>query len=175
MKRLNKMFFVILLLGSSMMAMSAKVEKPGLVHGTTVGKYKKPGAPVDIRYTTQHIQAGDESTVFIELLTTKKSGTMSVNMNLDNALTPIGNFDTEKRFNLDGSKAYPLTFKVIANSDGVYYIRLLVTIQGKGFRAFAVPVYVGNGSVKLKRRPLQKTKSGENITVMPAQERIIQH
>ena len=175
MRKINIILFMTLLTGSSVMGMSAKIKKPELVHGTTLGKYKKPGAPVDIDYTTQHIQAGDESSVSIILLTPEKQGSMQVQVKLDRGLTPVGSFDKVKQFSLDGSSKYPLNFKVIANSDGVYYIRLLVTIQGKGFRAFAVPVYVGNGSVKLKRRPLQKTKSGENITVMPAQERIIQH
>jgi len=175
MRKINIILFVMLLTGSSAMAMSAKVEKPELVHGTTLGKYKKPGAPVDIDYTTQHIQAGDESSVNIVLLTPEKQGSMQVQIKLDRGLTSVGSFDQMKQFNLDGSNRYPLHFKVIASSDGVYYIRLLVNMESKGFRAFAVPVYVGNGSVKLKRKPLQKSKSGENIVVSPAQEKIIQH
>ncbi len=38
---------------------SAKVEKPVLVKGTSVGEYAKPGAPVEIRYTSEHVSVGD--------------------------------------------------------------------------------------------------------------------
>jgi hypothetical protein len=173
MKKINLFILASALMGSSVMAMSSKVQKPEIVRGTTLGTYKKPGAPIDIDYRTQHIQAGDESVVDIRLITSQKEGRMDVKVELDGGLTPVGNVSPSYSFKLDGSREYPLHFKVIASSDGVYYIRLLVQMGSKGFRAFAVPVYVGNGTVKLKRMPVMKSKEGERISVMPAQETII--
>lgn len=177
MKKGNKIIMAsaVLLTASSLVLVSSKITKSERIHGTTLGHYKKPGAPVDIDYTTERIRPGGESHVDITLLTPEKDGTMQVKIRLDRALTPAGDFDRVRRFKLDGSKKYPLSFDVIGERNGVYYIRLLVSMGSKGFRAFAIPLHVGNGQVPLKQKRPTKAPNGENIVVLPAQERIIQH
>ena len=171
----------LLLLGTALtittsFAMSAKVEKPKLIQGTSIGQYAKPGAPVDITYTTEHVDIGDTSAVHIVLSSRMTSGVMHVTVHVDkglNALTPVA-----KELSIplkDAKGAYSIDLKVSADDDGLYYIKLLASIKGKGFRAFAVPVYVGSGVLKINKKPIQKMKNGENITVSPAQETIIKN
>ena len=174
MKRIKLLLLSILFLGTLSMAMSAKVKEPKLVEGTTVGKYQKPGAPVDMRYTSQHVEVGQKSEVHIVLMTLGSSGVMTVKLNVDKNLQQQDTVNKKQSFKLtEGQKEYPLDLVVSADNDGLYYVRVLVSIKGKGMRAFAVPVYVGEGKLKTNKTPVQKTSTGENISVSPAVETII--
>jgi len=155
------------------MAFTAKVKAPKLVTGTSIGKYAKPGAPVDIRYTTEHVSVGDTSIVSLKLTSTASSGSMQVAINIDKSLETVGNVPLRRSFNLEGvGKVYPLDFSVVGSSDGVFYIKLFVEMKGKGFRVFVIPVHVGNAKVKKARKALQKNAQGENISVSKAVETI---
>ena len=163
-----------LLIGTSALAFTAKVEKPALVKGTSIGKYVKPGAPVDISYESQHVDAGDTSNINIILKSGSSTGTMKVKIQVDKDLHEISNVEKNLSFDLaDVKKEYPLYLEVSADEDGLYYVRILVSIKGKGMRAFAVPVYVGDGVLKTTKTEVEKTDIGENISVSAAQETII--
>ena len=163
-----------LFLGTSVMALTAKVEKPVLVKGTSVGEYAKPGAPVEISYTSEHVSMGDVSKVDISLTSSLKSGTMKVKVKVDKDLSEITNIDKHLSFDLsEEGNEYPLHLEVSADEDGLYYVRVMVSIKGKGMRSFAVPVYVGEGTLRKNKANMEKTKSGENITVFSAEETII--
>ena len=173
-----KIFKIVLtssvLLATSAMALSAKVEKPVLVKGTSIGKYAKPGAPVDIRYESQHVNIGDVSKVYIYLTSSVTSGTMKVKLKVDKALHEISRVEKHLSFDLSkGEKEFPLHLEVLADEDGLYYIKIVVSIKGKGMRAFAVPVYIGDAVLKTKKTAVEKTDKGENISVSKAQETII--
>ncbi len=163
-----------LFLGTSAMALSAKVEKPVLVKGTSVGEYAKPGAPVEISYTSEHVSVGDVSKVDINLTSSVKTGTMKVKVKVDKDLNEITTAEKHLSFDLgEGEKEYPLHLEVSADEDGLYYVRVMVNIKGKGMRSFAVPVYVGKGTLRKNKANIEKTKSGENITVFSAEETIL--
>jgi len=163
-----------LFLGISAMALSAKVEKPVLVKGTSVGQYAKPGAPVEISYTSEQVSVGDVANVDINLTSSVTTGTMKVKVKVDKDLYEITQVDKHLSFDLSkGEKEYPLHLEVSAEVDGLYYVRVMVTIKGKGMRSFAVPVYVGKGTLRKNKVKLEKTKSGENISVFSAEETII--
>ena len=164
-----------LLVGTSAMALSAKVKEPVLVKGTSIGKYKKPGAPVDISYISEHVQSGEVSRVVIVLVTRVNTGTMKVKVKLGKGLEEISNVDKQLSFDLDTDTIeYPLNMEVTADEDGLYYIKLRVAIKGKGMRAFAVPVYFGEGKLKTSHTAVEKTQEGENISVSAAEETIIE-
>lgn len=173
MKIFNVLLTSALLLGTSAMALTAKVEKPVLVKGTSVGSYAKPGAPVEISYTSEHVSVGDVTNVDINLTSSIKTGTMKVKVKVDKDLNEITTVDKHLSFDLtQGEKEYPLHLEVSADEDGLYYVRVMVTIKGKGMRSFAVPVYVGEGTLRKNKATIEKTKSGENITVFSAEETI---
>ncbi|WP_309500227.1 hypothetical protein [Sulfurovum sp.] len=163
-----------LLISTTAIAFTAKVEKSVLAKGTSIGKYAKPGAPVNITYTSEHVSMGDISKVDIVLSTNVTTGKMKVKVKVDKGLDEISDIEKHLSFDLsDGKKEYPLHLEVSAAEDGLYYVKLLVSIKGQGMRAFAVPVYVGDGTLRAKKRAVEKTTSGEIITVSPAQESIV--
>lgn len=165
-----------LLVGTVAMAMTSKTKKTKLVKGTSIGQYAKQGAPIDITYVSEHVDIGDISAVHIVLSSRVTSDVMHVKVNVDKGLNEITTVSKELSMPLKAGKGkYPIDLKVSADEDGLYYIKLLTSIKGKGFRAFAVPVYVGSGVLKMNKKPLQKMKNGENITVSPAQESIIKN
>lgn len=162
-----------LLIGTSAIAFTAKIKEPVVVKGTSIGEYSKPGAPVEIRYTSEHVEAGEVSKVDIVLLSSPITGTMKVKMKLDKQLNEISNTEKQISFDLDrDTKEYPIHLDVSADEDGLYYIKLHVVMKGKGMRAFAVPVYFGEGQLKTQKAAVEKTPKGENITVFAAEETI---
>lgn len=172
-----KIFKILLtssvLIGTSAMAFTAKVEKPASVKGTSIGKYAKPGAPVDISYETQHVNAGDVSDINIMLTSSSTIGTMKVKVKVDKDLDEISSLEKRLSFDLSKGKGeYPIVLQVSADEDGLYYIKLHVSIKGKGMRAFAVPVYIGDAVLKTNKTVVEKTEKGENISVTAAEETI---
>ena len=173
MKILKILFTSSLLISTSVMAFTAKVEKPAVVKGTSIGKYAKPGAPVDIRYESQHVNIGDTSDINIILISSSTIGTMKVTVKVDKGLDEVSSVEKHLSFDLrEGENEYPISLQVSADEDGLYYIKLVVSIKGKGMRAFAVPVYIGDAVLKTKKAEVEKTEKGENISVSKAQETI---
>ncbi len=154
-----------------------KLKEKNIVKGTTIGHYQKPGAPVDLTYTTTKVAVGAVADVNITLTTTLKSGNMNVNLTFDNNLEQVGTDYSSIIFTLSpAQKKYDINLKVKGQKDGLYYIRLLIQIDGDGgpkMRALAVPVYIGDGQLKKKTNQLlMKAIGGENISVSKAEETI---
>jgi len=172
---MNKLLLATLLIGVSVMAMSSRTHQPiDVISADSFGKYSKPGAPVEIAYTTEHINSGDICEVKATLSTTQKSGMMIILIHADEGLNQIKTIPQELLVDLATIQGkQPLEFTVSADSDGLYYIKLHITIEGKGVRTFAIPVYVGDEkSFKKVSKPVQRNASGENISVSPAVETI---
>ena len=175
MKIMKIIFVSSLLIGTSATAFTSKVKEPVLVKGTSEGAYQKPGAPVEIKYTSEHVDAGEVSKVDIVLIPKVNTGTMKVKVKLGKSLNEISSVDKQQSFDLDSdTKEFPLHLEVSADEDGLYYVKLHVVLKGKGMRAFAVPVYFGEGKLKTANSSIEKTQDGENISVSSAQESIEQ-
>jgi len=174
MKLLSRLFFSSVLLVGSAMALTAKVESPKLVKGTSIGKYAKPGAPVNITYTTEYVDVGEISNVDITLTTGVSSGMMDVEVYLDKKLHAHSEVAALHHIPLKSKNGgYVLSpIQVSAEEDGIYYVRIMVHFKDKGFRAFAVPIYVGNTEDKKRKKSQTKTKSANNITILPGKESI---
>ncbi len=159
MKILKKLFIANILIGTLLSASS-------IYKGTSIGKYNKPGLSVNITYEVEDAEVGESSDVNITLTTPINTGTMSVKMKKDNSL--IYNKETNDNIELQLNKntnEYPINLQVSANSDGLYYIRLIVSIDGLGSRAFVVPVLVGEGKEKNSSYVQRKSAFGENISI----------
>lgn len=146
--------------------------------GTTVGHYAKPGAPIDITYTTQSHKNNENNKLYdvnITLTTTVHNGIMKVQLNTGENLTSISSIEKEITFEITPKKRkYPINLQVLAKKDGLYYIRLLAKIDrgiGSKLRAFAVPVQIGKKIVK-PDTIMMKSNSGENISISKAVETI---
>jgi hypothetical protein len=145
--------------------------------GTTVGKYSKPGAPIDMTYLSDPVEKNKTSDINITLTTTVRSGTMNVLLTLDKKLTEISSIKKEITFDITPEqKKYTINLQVSSEEDGLYYIRLLTKINkgvGSKLRAFAVPVKIGKGQIKTRGTSvMMKGTNGENISVSKAIETI---
>jgi len=170
MKRLY-IFGILLLVFSH--AVGGEVKDP-VSQKSHVAKCIKPGAPVQIRYTSEPIDVGAAGTVDIVLTTQVAEGTMKVVVKTDKGLDALTEPEKPLFFELgkNDTKEYPLHLEVSSAQDGLYYVKLIVSIKGQGMRAFVVPVYVGEGVSKAEKKPVAKTSSGEAISVSTAQESI---
>ena len=174
MKHLKKTYLVSLLSASLLLATGAVAAEKTLVKGTSIGKYAKPGAPVDITFISQSVEAGEISDVTITLSTSRNDGEMSVTLKSDRGLTFEDVREKTQNIRLVGNKSdYSFTLHMRTRQDGVYYVKLLVSIDGEGSRVFAVPVFVGEGRVKKSKSSSRNTSaSGEKISVSKAVESV---
>jgi len=162
----------LLIIGGVTMAKNDKIAK-----GTTIGHYQKPGAPVDITYSSTKVGLNEVADINISLTTSVKSGEMEVKIDVDKNLELIGEQYSSIYFNLSpNQKSYDINMRVKSSKDGLYYIRLLTkidSISGAKMRALAVPVYIGKAQLKKKNKlTIMKAIGGENISVSKAQETI---
>lgn len=164
-------FCILLLVFSHAVGADVKVPVSQKAH---VAKCVKPGAPVQITYESEHIDVGVVGKVDIVLTTQVSEGTMKVVVKTDKGLDSVTGPEKPLFFELGKSdtKEYPVQVEVSSAEDGLYYVKLIVSIKGQGMRAFAVPVYVGDGVSKVEKKPVEKTSSGEAISVSAAQESI---
>ncbi len=144
-----------------------------VMSGTTIGKYMKPGLAVELAYISEKVAVGEMSDVNITVSTSSiKNGILHISISPDKKLQGF----RKKRFSFTIDKehnSFPINLKLSSNSNGIHYINIFAKIKGMGMRAFAVPVYVGNGKNNFQSKVVRKTKQGTNITISPAQESII--
>ena len=165
------------LTGNILADSNSTVDNNRTVKGTTVGKYQKPGAPIDITYRSTKVKLNEPSDINISFTTPIKSGEMEVDINIDKNLKSIGEVYNKITYSLNpNQKEYNLNFRVSSSKNGLYYIRLLTKINGVSgvkTRAFAVPIYIGNGKLQKKSHQLvMKALGGENLSISKAEESV---
>lgn len=144
---------------------------------TTKGKYRKPGAPIDMTHTEARVAIGEVAQIDVTFSTSLQSGNIEIEVTLDEGLESVEQLSSVTSFQLSTyKKDYAMKFNVSAKKDGLYYIRLL-SKAGEGeairMRSFAIPVYVGEGQLKKKgKQHIMKVIGGENLSVSQAQETI---
>jgi hypothetical protein len=168
---------IIFILSSLLLALSLYANE--ISSYSTLHHYAKPGAPVDMSYTSQKVDVNETSDVNITLSTTIKQGTISTSITLDEGLISLKPLDSNLTFNVTPQQqTFLINTQVKAPKEGLYYIRLLTKVDkgyGAKLRSFAVPVYVGkNIGVKKHHADVQMKllDSGENISVSKAIETI---
>jgi hypothetical protein len=154
-------------------------EENNIIKGDTFHSYSKPGAPIDMEFNSTRVDVNETSDINITLSTTVNSGTLNLNLNIDNNLTLINNVDENQSFEITSSnKKFPLNLQVKSENEGLFYIRLLTKIDkgyGPKLRSFAIPVYVGKRPTSLTKSISSQMKAlsnGENISVSKAVETI---
>ena len=146
---------------------------------STAQQYSKPGADIDMKYTSQKVDVNEISDVNITLTTAITKGLISVIITLDKQLETINEFDDNLTFEIiPNQQNFLIELQVKSKHQGLYYIRLLTKVD-KGYgiklRSFAVPIYVGQVE-GIKKRSLDAQMkaigSGENISISKAVETI---
>ena len=141
---------------------------------STIGKYLKPGAAVDISYTTKRVATDEVSNIDITLSSGLTKGDVSVKVNLDDNLIEESSLEKELTYQLnERNNDYKINLDVLSEEEGLFYIRLLVTIDGTRSRSFAIPVYVGeNIQNKQSLKPVITNSNGDRLSVSIAKESI---
>ncbi len=161
------------LAGNILADSNSTVDNNRTVKGTTIGKYLKPGASVNITYMSKKAKLNEPSDVNISFTTPIKSGEMEVDINFDKNLNVIGEAYDKITFALSpNQKEYNLNFRVTSSKNGLYYIRLLTKVNNRT-RAFAVPIYIGSGKLQKNGHQLvMKALNGENLSISKAEETV---
>jgi hypothetical protein len=133
--------------------------------GTTVGKYAKNGLAVDLSYSTQDVDVGENSEVNLTLTTSLTTGELKVKLlSLDKDLDGI---DTELlTFHPSSeSQSFPIQLKLSSASEGKHYLDVHVSMENQGGRVFVVPVTVGTVVKKPMSSNVQKTSTNELLSI----------
>lgn len=142
---------------------------------STVGKYMKPGASVNITHNIERVEVNEVANIDLKLISTLNSGDVSVKITLDDSL--VEEDEISKQFNYqinEENNEYFMNLQVSSEIDGLFHIRLFVTIDGSKSRTFAIPVYVG-GTVQSKQtsEEIVKNSRGERLSISNSKESII--
>ena len=169
---------LLLLMGLHAKPAETPKETPSNIKtGTTIGHYAKPGAPIDMTYTSTTVQTNEESDINITLTSNVNYGTMKVELKFDNKLVQVTDISKNLTFQITPKqKTYTIHLKAKSVEEGLFYIRLITQIDkglGSQLRAFAVPVYIGeNPKPRTKSSQVQKVMGGENLSISKAIETI---
>ncbi len=145
---------------------------------STIHQYSKPGASIDMSYSSQRVDINEVSDVNITLTTALRKGTLSTIITLDKNLTSINKFNNNLSYAiLANQQEFLINLQVNSKKEGLYYIRLLTKIDngyGVKLRSFAVPIYIGKevGITKKRIGSQMKALGAENISVSKAVETI---
>ncbi len=177
MKKLKMILILMLMMNLSAVAMTAKVKDEDktiyrLLEGETQNQMGKPGLAVDLSYKSEHVEVGEVSDVNITLISQLKQGTLKVKVApLNESL--VGLEEQNFEFKLSESKrSFPINLQVGSSQSGIYYINLIVSLEGEGSRVLAVPVHIGETASKIENKQLERTDNGIAISVSSAQEEI---
>jgi len=168
---------VTLIITSLLLTLSVHAKE--LSSNSTIHHYAKPGAPIDMSYTSQKVDVNESSDVNITLTTSIKQGTISTIIDLDKNLISLKAVDTNSTFSVTPEEqTFLINLQVKAEQEGLYYIKLLTKVEkgyGVQLRSFAVPIYVGKNAGIKKHHSNTQMKllgSGENISISKAIETI---
>jgi len=168
---------IILIVSSIVLTLTMNAKE--LSSNSTLHHYAKPGAPVDMSYTSQKVDVNETSDVNITLTTSIKQGTISTSISLDKNLIALNTVDTNSSFSVTPEQQiFLINLQVKAKQEGLYYIKLLTKVDkgyGLKLRSFAVPIYVGkNAGIKKHHNTTQMKLlgAGENISVSKAIETV---
>jgi len=163
----------------SLLLLTLNIHAKELSSNSTMNHYAKPGAPIDMSYTSQKVDVNETSDVNITLTTSIKQGSISTSMSLDENLSLLKAVDTNNTFSVTPEEqTFIINLQVKAEQEGLYYIKLLTKVDkgyGVQLRSFAVPIYVGKNAGIKKHHNNEQMKlmgAGENISVAKAVETI---
>ncbi|HHD81886.1 MAG TPA: hypothetical protein ENK94_01700 [Campylobacterales bacterium] len=133
----------------------------------------KPGLAVDMSYSSEHVDVGSLSEVKMILTTGMTEGVLEVKIKaLDANALDFEEKDFEFKLSKETANVFPIDLELSSVEDGLYYLTVFTSVEGKGGRVFEIPVKFGVIPEKVESKNVIKTKSGVAITVSAAEEEI---
>jgi hypothetical protein len=160
---------------------SLPTAEKALLKGSTRGQYMKPGAPVQLSYTSSKVRVGETSDIQVVLhLTTFDIDRVEVSVSTDPGIVLLDSPGLSFVLPLETGKInYPLSFSASSDLAGLQYINLLVTTtrgDKQLNRAFSIPVQTGSDSeIKAMRKAgsaVEADENGQLVVPMEAEETI---
>ena len=139
--------------------------------------YMKPGAPISYSHNlTRPVDAGEAVTFQLRLNEAYDGGYLNVTVEAEGDLT-LYSGTSQTQFDMGGEGgSHLMNVSFTAGGNGRYYLNVRAqaeAIDGQsGQRYFSIPVQVGPLAPSKPKRDFIRTKTGENIIVMDAEETI---
>jgi hypothetical protein len=170
-KRMKRILFVVTVLLLVLGWMSLNQHE--VIKGGTVGKYLKPGAPVNFEYQSERVDVNETALVQFKIICSRSVGELNLQIRVDKQLEDESGIEREMTFEVtEEQREFPVEMELQAQENGTYYVRLLVKYTHNGsssLRSYAIPVYVGE-----EKRSIQKSTIGTvpKLSISKAKESI---
>jgi len=174
MKRFN--IWIVVLLVIVLGALSFMVVQPKRVYevlkGDTSKMMQKSGSSITINYSSEHVDVDTPSKVKIKLSTPKSEGVLNVEVYpRRNVLKGVVHRNYNFLLTLSNQE-FTIDLEPFSLKEGRFYINIIASIQGERPKILSVPLEVGDASKNRIKNPMSKTKKGEQLYIMKAQEEI---
>ena len=168
---MKRILFVVTILLLALGWMSLNQHE--VIKGGTVGKYLKPGAPVNFEYKTERVEVNETALVRFKIICSRSVGELNLQIRVDKKLEDESGIEREMLFEVtEGQREFPVEMELHGSDKGTYYVRLLVKYTHNGnssLRSYAIPIYVGE-----EKRSIQKSTIGtvQKLSISKARESI---
>ena len=170
-----KIVWIVALLGT-LLALFYFMVQPKRVYevlkGDTSNMMQKSGSSVTIKYSSEHVDTDTPSRVHITLSTPKREGVLNVEVYpRENLLEGVEyrnyNFPLTSK-----NSEFTIDLEPFSLKEGRFYINVIASIEKERPKILAIPVEVGDISKNSQKSTLYKTKKGEPLYIMKAQEEV---
>ena len=174
MKKLKTVWIVALL--GTLLALFYFMAQPKKVYdvlkGDTTKMIQKGGSSIIIRYSSEHVDVDTPSKVHITLSTPKSSGVLNVEVYPRKKVLE-GVEHRNYKFPLNTSnREFTIDLEPFSLKEGRFYINIIASVEKERPKILAIPVEVGDISKNIQKSTVYKTKKGEQLHIMKAEEEI---
>lgn len=143
-----------------------------VLKGDTKKMIQKNGSSVNIRYSSEHVDVDTPSKVHITLSTPKSEGILRVTIDSrDKALEGIEEHLYQFPLTLPNQE-FTIDLEPFSLKEGRFYINLIASLEKERPKILSIPVEIGDISKNSLKSIAYKTKRGEELHIMKAQEEI---
>ena len=143
-----------------------------VLKGDTSKMRQKGGSSIKIQYSSEHVDVDTPSKVHITLSTPKSDGVLSVEVYpRKKVLKGVEHKNYNFPLTIDNEE-FTIDLEPFSLKEGRFYINIIASIQGERPKILSIPVEIGDSAKNQMKRPMYKTKEGESLYIMKAEEEI---
>ena len=170
-----KIVWIVALLGA-ILALFYFMTQPKRVYevlkGDTSKMMQKGGSSVTIHYSSEHVDVDTISKVHLTLSTPKSKGVLNVEVYpRKKVLEGVEHRNYKFPLKLSNNE-FTIDLEPFSLKEGRFYINIIASIEKERPKILAIPVEVGDISKNSLKYTVYKTKKGEQLHIMKAEEEI---